>query len=452
MEAARNSEELQVGTGYRDILSFALPISFAILIPQLNFVTNNVFLGHFDRQSLAVAGITGVYYLIFAAIGYGLNNGLQALISRRAGENRPEEIGKLFFQGVLVSIVIAALGILLTYTLVPAVFGHFIHDPIHLEMAIKFLKVRIWGLPFLYVYQMRNALLVGTNQSRYLVFGTLAEALSNVLLDYLLIFGHWSFPALGFMGAAYASICAEAIGMITVFLVIHFKGIGKRFELFRHLKWDLPNLKAILNLSAPLIFQHAISIISWQYFFLMVEKHGEMDLAISNVMRNVFGIFGAVSWSFAATSSTMVSNVIGQGKHQEVWKLLGKLIRISTGTSIVAGILLNLFPRLFLSLFGQNEAFEMAAIPVIRVVSLAMVLMSVATIFLNAVTGTGNSKVTLLIEACVIVLYCFYVYFTLDVFFLPIYIGWLSEFVYWTGIIIPSYWYMKKAKWYLKQI
>jgi Na+-driven multidrug efflux pump len=179
MEAARNSEELQVGTGYRDILSFALPISFAILIPQLNFVTNNVFLGHFDRQSLAVAGITGVYYLIFAAIGYGLNNGLQALISRRAGENRPEEIGKLFFQGVLVSIAIAALGILLTYTLVPAVFGHFIHDPIHLEMAIKFLKVRIWGLPFLYVYQMRNALLVGTNQSRYLVFGTLAEALST---------------------------------------------------------------------------------------------------------------------------------------------------------------------------------------------------------------------------------------------------------------------------------
>lgn len=84
----------------------ALPISMAILIPQLNFVINNVFLGHFkeDAIALAVAGITGVYYLIFAAIGYGLNNGLQTLIARRAGENRPDEVGKLFSQGILIGL------------------------------------------------------------------------------------------------------------------------------------------------------------------------------------------------------------------------------------------------------------------------------------------------------------------------------------------------------------
>ena len=79
----------------------ALPISLAIFIPQLNFVINNIYLGHFDKDpsALAIAGITGVYYLIFAAIGYGLNNGLQTLIARRAGENKSKEIGKLFSQG-----------------------------------------------------------------------------------------------------------------------------------------------------------------------------------------------------------------------------------------------------------------------------------------------------------------------------------------------------------------
>jgi Na+-driven multidrug efflux pump len=86
---------LQLSNSRRQILRMALPISLAILIPQLNFVINNIFLGHYLNDSLAfaVAGITGVYYLIFAAIGYGLNNGLQTLIARRAGENRPEEIG-----------------------------------------------------------------------------------------------------------------------------------------------------------------------------------------------------------------------------------------------------------------------------------------------------------------------------------------------------------------------
>src|SRR5205085_6677122 len=98
---------LQVDTSYRQIIKLALPISFAMFIPQFNFITTNIFLGHYGQESLAIAGITGVYYLIFAMIGFGLNNGLQALISRRAGENRPEEIGKIFSQGIYIALVIA---------------------------------------------------------------------------------------------------------------------------------------------------------------------------------------------------------------------------------------------------------------------------------------------------------------------------------------------------------
>ena len=77
--------ELQLNTGYRQIFGMALPISLAMLVPQINFITNNIFLGALGENELAAAGITGVYYLIFAVIGSGLNNGLQALIARRAG-------------------------------------------------------------------------------------------------------------------------------------------------------------------------------------------------------------------------------------------------------------------------------------------------------------------------------------------------------------------------------
>src|SRR6476661_8375091 len=112
---------LQVGTSYRQILKIALPISLALFVPQLNFIINSVFLGHLSEEALATASITGVYYLIFGGIGFGLNNGLQAFISRRAGENRPSEIGKIFNQGVLISMLIAAFGILFTYTLAPII-------------------------------------------------------------------------------------------------------------------------------------------------------------------------------------------------------------------------------------------------------------------------------------------------------------------------------------------
>ncbi|MFM7646145.1 MAG: MATE family efflux transporter, partial [Sphingomonadales bacterium] len=216
---------LQFEDSRRQVLRMALPISLAIFIPQFNFVINNIFLGHYlkDSLALAVAGITGVYYLIFAAIGYGLNNGLQTLIARRAGENRPQEIGKLFSQGVWIGLMLAAIGILTTYFITPHVFGWIIQDKLVLQKAIHFLQIRIWGLIFLYVYQLRNALLVGTNQSRYLVAGTLAETLSNIALDYLFIFGIAGFPELGFDGAAYASVLSEFIGMFVIYLVIRYK-------------------------------------------------------------------------------------------------------------------------------------------------------------------------------------------------------------------------------------
>ena len=86
-------------------------ISLALLVPQINFITNNVFLSGLGEQELASAGLTGVYYLIFAVIGNGLNSGLQALIARRAGQNQPREIGNLFYHGVWIALGIAVLGI-----------------------------------------------------------------------------------------------------------------------------------------------------------------------------------------------------------------------------------------------------------------------------------------------------------------------------------------------------
>ena len=135
MVATTNS--LQVGTSYRQIIKLALPISFAMLIPQFNFITTNIFFGHYSR-AFAIAGITGVYYLIFAMMGFGLNNGLQSLIARRAGENHTEEIGIIFFQGIDIAFVIAIVGIMLTWFLAPLILKEVIHSPGTAEMAMDF--------------------------------------------------------------------------------------------------------------------------------------------------------------------------------------------------------------------------------------------------------------------------------------------------------------------------
>jgi multidrug resistance protein, MATE family len=450
--------DLRVEISNRQILKIALPISFALLVPQINFITNNIFLGGLGEKELGTAGLTGVYYLIFAAIGFGLNNGLQALIARRAGENRVEEIGKLFSQGVRIAMIIAAIGIAVTYLLAPTILKSSLRDQGVLKQSVSFLYIRIWGLPFLYIYQMRNALLVGTNQSKYLVAGTIAETTANIFFDYTLIYGKLGFPALGFNGAAIASIIAEATGMLVVFAVIHRKGISKRFSLYKHFGYQKEVSKLILVQSSPLVFQHAIAIISWIFFYILIERHGYMqghsnrDLAISNTMRNLFGFFGVFTWSFAATANTMVSNVIGQGRKDQVITLVHKIVRISFCIALTIAVLLNLFPQVLLRIYGQDPSFVEDAIPVVRVVSTALVLMSFSTVWLNAVTGTGNSTVNLAIEAAAIILYSVYVYVVLEVLKWSIVWGWMSEGIYWITLFSFSYWYMRSGKWKKKEI
>jgi MATE family multidrug resistance protein len=444
--------ELRIQTGYRQIFGMALPISLAMVVPQINFITNNIFLSGLGEQELASAGITGVYYLIFAVIGNGLNNGLQSLIARRAGQNLPKEIGKIFYHGVWVALGIAGLGIVATSVLAPTILRATIHDKAIAEQVIVFLHIRIWGLPLLYLYAMRNALLVGTNQTRFLVWGTLSEALINIVLDYGLIYGKLGLPQLGFNGAAYASIIAEGTGLLVIYAVIHYKGIHKAFALFEDIKLDKEVIKLILIRSSPLIAQYGISIISWEYFYILIEHHGERDLAISNTMRNIFGLFGIFSWAFASAANSMVSNIIGQGREDEVLPLIRRIVKVSFSISFILFVLLNIWPEWFLSFYAQTPEFISDAIPVIHIVSLALLMMSFGTVWLNAVTGTGNTSVNLVIELITIVIYCIYVYVVLEYWNLPITWGWASEWVYWLSMFSMAFFYMRSGRWKQKKM
>ena len=452
MSASNATPSLQVTISSKQILAISLPIALAILVPQLNFITNNIFLGALSSQALAIGGITGVYYLIFGVMGQGLNNGLQALISRRAGENRIDEIGILFSQGVFLSLFLSVLGISFTYLIAPSIFHALLHDTERANIVIQFLKVRIWGLPFLFIYQMRNALLVGTNQSKFLIIGTATEAIVNIFFDYSFIFGHFGFAAMGIMGASYASIIAEAMGLFVIYLVIHYQKIGARFSLFKNWEVKPAYIKLIFKQSSPLMMQYMISIISWEFFYILIEHKGELALAVSNSMRNIFGFFGSFTWAFAATATTMVSNIIGQNKEGEVIHLIKKIMLWSLGFATLVCVVLNVFAVQFLSIYGQGADFIHEAIPVLRIVSIALLIMSVSTIWLSAVTGTGQSTVTLMIEFVSIVIYVAYVYLTLEYFNLPIHIGWMSEIIYWLTLFIPSFFYILSFKWKNKKI
>ena len=443
---------LQVEISNKQILKIALPIALAMLVPQINFVANTVFLSGLGETELGVAGITGVYYLVFALVGNGLNSGLQALLARRAGENRPGEIGRLFSQSIWIALFFAAAGILITYLFAPYFLSSALANAKVQEEAIGFIRIRIWGLPFLYLFQMGNAMLVGTNNSRYMKYGFFIEAVLNIFLDYSLIYGRFGFPRIGFNGAAIASIIAEASGLIVVYIIIFIKKFYRRFSLFNYLHFDTKVSGLIFRQSLPLVMQFVISVSAWLLFYILIEHKGKRPLAISNTMRNVFAVFGIFIWSFASTSNAMVSNIIGQGKQDRVIFLIQKITRLSLLFTAVLCLLMNLFPDILLRVYGRDLGFISDAVPVVRIVSMGVLCMSVATVWLNAVTGTGNTRINLGIEIVAIVLYSIYIYLVLHVWNLSLVWAWASEILYWVTLFSLSFFYLQSGKWRNKVI
>lgn len=441
-------KSLKVDTSVKGIIALTLPISMARLIPEVNYLINAAFLGHIGNVELALAGITGVYYLIFAALGYGLNNALLAIMSRRAGEENRGLIFSTLWHGLVVAFVLALIFVLITKVGLRPVLEFSGIIPESVDMITSFMDIRILGLFFLYALQMQNAYLITLQQSKYLIYVALFESLVNLVLDYGLIFGHYGMPELGFNGAAYASVLSEVAGMLAVFAIIKGFKVSEQFGIKPEWKIKWKTIRLVFVQGLPLMSQYAISTLAWWIFFILVSRnYNYNEQAVSQVMRNLFGLTGVFSWAFGSSTNTIISNLIGQGKESRIFPVLTKLIKISVGGMLIVAVLLNLFPWLFLGVFGQDASFMEIGVGPLRIVSVAMLILCVGVIWLNAVVATGKTNVVLYIEIVGIITYLTYIWLAIEVFKLSLNIAWMSEWAYWSVMFTLSFLYLRKGNW-----
>lgn len=444
--------QLGVEATNRQILRLAAPISLAILIPQLNFFTNTVFLGQLGERELGVNGITGVFYLILSMIGYGLASGIQIQMARRAGEGDEKELAHLLSNGVMLSIGCSLGLMLITLWMVPLLFGFSLNDNSNLSLSVGFIYSRVWGLPFLVLTQLLNSFFISINRSRMLIYGSLASTITNIALDYMLIFGHGGMPALGFKGAAIASVLSEIVGCVVMVSTFLYNNLHKEYPAFRFLSFDVELSKRSLKVAAPLVVQFMFSIGGWLVFFFFIEHLGGQALAASQVLRNIFGIVSIGTWALATTCNTMVSNLIGQGKQKEIMGVIWKIVRLSFSYSAILAVVLLVFSRQFLSVYTSDAALIEFALPSLRVIMVATLVMSISTVTFNGVVGTGNTLVNLSMEVTCVGLYLVYCYFIISEWHSELYLCWGSEFVYWLSLLVGSLLYLRSGRWRGKEI
>ena len=419
----------------------------SLLAQNIVGVTDTAFLGRVGEVELGASAIGGVFYLILYMVSFGFSTGVQILIARRHGEKNHVSIGRIFdnsfyFIGLFSLLVTAAvffygsafLRIILTSD---AIF----------QASSNFLKFRVLGLFLASSALLFRSFYTGISFTKYLTASAVIMALSNVLLDYILIFGHWGFPEMGIKGAGIASSISEGIALLFFVWITAGNQRLKHFHLFKLIKPDLTIIRKTLGISVFVMIQFVLSFGSWFVFFMMVEKMGERPLAVSNIIRSIYIFMMIPGWALCTVTSSLVSSAMGEGKPERVIPIILKLLKISFLAVLSIVLIAMIFPASIISIYTNNPSLIDATIPSFYIIMGALIIFSFMSILFNGVLGTANTSIAMVIEAVTLSAYLGFTWLVAVHLKYDIEWVWLAEYVYFFLIGALSYWYLKKGDW-----
>lgn len=438
--------------GNKRIWEVSYPIFLGLLAQNVINVTDTAFLGRVGEVELGASAMGGLYYICIFTIAFGFSTGSQILIARRNGERDYRAVGPILTQGIGFLLVLAALLFGFSRLFAGTVMGWLISSEAIRQATTEFLDWRIYGFFFVFIGVMFRALFIGITRTKVLTLNALVMAVTNIVLDYLLIFGHGGFPQMGIRGAALASVIAEATSILFYVAYTYFTVDRAKYALERFRSFDFGLLRHVLSISIFTMLQYFVSLSTFFMLFIAVEHLGQRPLAIANIVRSIYVVLLIPISSLSMTTNTFVSNSIGAGHTDEVPAIIRRLTGWSALIMLLLLVTVCLFPRAILSVYTNEAALITASVPSIYVIAVALFISAAANIVFNGLTGTGNTKAALYIELVTLCFYAFFIYLFGIRLHQPVSVCFGAEIIYYTSLLLLSLWYLKYADWRKKAI
>lgn len=438
---------MRIQTDYRNIWKIAYPIILGSVAQNIIALTDTAFLGHLSEVALGAAAIATIFYFAVVMLGWGFGLGTQIVIARRFGEGNYERVGKTFDHALYFLLILAVLLLGFMQIQAPPILKGIVQSDAIFQASTDYISVRAWGILFACVNLLFRAFYIGIAKTKVISWSTAFMAIINIFFDYALIFGEFGFPEMGIKGAALASVIAEAC-VLVFFLVYTFRKTPvKKYQLFVFPKVDRELYSRLLKVSFPMMIQNFLALSCWFVFFLLVEKMGERELAISNIIRSIYVLIMVPVWAFASATNTLVSQVLGEGEPKEVMPVIFRTIKLSF-LAVLALVGISLIsPELVISIYTDEPSLILETKPVLYVIFGAALLFPIAITLFQGVSGTGNTFHAMLIEIVVLACYLGGVYLLIEVFQLSISGVWMSEYFYAGFLAFGSWLYLKFANW-----
>jgi multidrug resistance protein, MATE family len=272
------------------------------------------------------------------------------------------------------------------------------------EEVILFRILCLGALPVV-LFNALSGMLSGLGRTTPVMIVTLGATGVNIILDYLLIFGHGGFPAMGIAGAGWASVTAGSLQFAAYALIV----FGRRYRLpYRMLSWrpDWKALAALLKFGLPSGMQFFIDMAGFTGFILLVGKLGRNELAASNLAFNVNTIAFMPMIGIGITVSVLVGQALGRNDPKLARASVRSAFTLTAVYMVVVAALFLFIPRLFLLPFAAaSDPKEFAAIADLAVILLRFVALYTLfdagnIIFSSAIKGAGDTRFVMWMILC----------------------------------------------------
>jgi putative MATE family efflux protein len=437
---------------YSSILKMAIPLMVSSFIQSVVLITDSSFISRYSTDAFDAVGNGGLIYITFYMALVGMSDGAQIIIARRIGQKNTDAIGRVFGTSVFSHFFLAiALFLFLQFIMPNFLNSYSKHADISFLQG-EYIRIRSYALFFAMISLAINAFFLANGKTWVVLISALITATSNVILDYLMIFGKGGFPEMGLQGAAWASTLADFSGMLFLVIFLVFSKERKQYKLFSHFSFNLASMKELFKIGSPLMFQGFLALATWTIFFTWLEQTGKFELTVSQNVRSIYFLAFVPIWGFAGTTKTYISQYIGRGDLHSL-KIIQR--RIQFLTLIFLFLFFHgavFYPEKLIEMINPELAYIEKSAEILRYISVSIFMFGFFSVYFQTINGSGNTMASFMIEILCAIVYLLASYLLIKVLQVDVRWIWTNEYIYFGTMGILSILYLRFFDWKKKVV
>lgn len=384
---------------FRSILTLVIPITLQNLISSSLNMVDNLMIGKLGEGSIASVGLVNQYFFVFMLCLSGINAGAGIFMSQFWGRKDVKNIRKMIGLDIILSLIVSILFFIPAFLFPEAIIKIFTDNKEVIDLGVQYIKIVSVTFILTSITQTFSTALRCIGIARPPMYGSLIGVLTNAFLNWVLIFGHLGFPALGVAGAAIATSIARFVEMVFVFVAALKTNDVITIKLKEIMNFNSDFVRVYFKTSSSVIINEMVWSLGVTAYSVIYAKIGISEVASMQIASTINNMFMVLCIGLASAAAIMVGNKIGAGEEESAIDYAFKLGILAPIVGLISGIALWAASPWIVTFFNINKETITMTINVLKIMALFAPLRFFNVLMIVGVfRGGGDTTYSMLVQ------------------------------------------------------